>query len=31
MTKYSTETYVVQRVLSANVDHSEKLQRHNLF
>jgi hypothetical protein len=28
---YSTKTYVVQRVLSANVDHSEKLQRHNLF
>jgi hypothetical protein len=28
---YSTKTYVVQWVLSANVDHSEKLQRHNLF
>jgi hypothetical protein len=28
---YNTKTYVVQRVLSANVDHSEKLQRHNLF
>jgi hypothetical protein len=24
--EYSTKTYVVQRVLSANVDHSEKLQ-----
>jgi hypothetical protein len=29
--KYSTKTYVVQRVLSAHVDQSEKLQRHNLF
>jgi hypothetical protein len=28
---YNTKTYVVQGVLSANVDHSEKLQRHNLF
>jgi hypothetical protein len=28
---YSTKTYVVQWVLSANLDHSEKLQRHNLF
>jgi hypothetical protein len=26
MAKYSTKTYVVQRVLSAHVDHSEKLQ-----
>jgi hypothetical protein len=31
MTDYSTKTYVVQRVLSANVDHSENLQQHNLF
>jgi hypothetical protein len=31
MTEYNTKTYVMQRVLSANVDHSEKLQRHNLF
>jgi hypothetical protein len=30
-TNYSTKTYVVQRVLSATVDHSEKLQQHNLF
>jgi hypothetical protein len=29
--KYSTKTYVVQWVLSAQVDTSEKLQRHNLF
>jgi hypothetical protein len=29
--EYSTKTYVVQRVLSAQVDTSEKLQRHNLF
>jgi hypothetical protein len=29
--EYSTTTYVVQRVLSAQVDTSEKLQRHNLF
>jgi hypothetical protein len=29
--KYSTKTYVVQRVLSANMDHSEKLQPRNLF
>jgi hypothetical protein len=28
---YNTKTYVAQRVLSANVDHSEKLQRFNLF
>jgi hypothetical protein len=28
---YSTKTYVVQWVLSANVDHSANLQRHNLF
>jgi hypothetical protein len=28
---YSTKTYVVQRVLSANVDHSEKFQQYNLF
>jgi hypothetical protein len=31
MTEYNTKTYVVQRVLSAHVDHSEKLQRNNLF
>jgi hypothetical protein len=29
--EYNTKTYVVQRVLSAHVDHSEKLQRYNLF
>jgi hypothetical protein len=29
--EYSTKTYVVQRVLSAYMDQSEKLQRHNLF
>jgi hypothetical protein len=29
--EYSNKTYVVQRVLSAQVDTSEKLQRHNLF
>jgi hypothetical protein len=29
--EYSTKTYVVQRVLSAQVDTSEKLQHHNLF
>jgi hypothetical protein len=29
--EYSTKTYVVQRVLSAQVDTSEKVQRHNLF
>jgi hypothetical protein len=31
MTEYSTKTYVMQWVLSANVDQSEKLQLHNLF
>jgi hypothetical protein len=31
MEEYSTKTYVVQRVLSAQVGNSEKLQRHNLF
>jgi hypothetical protein len=31
MEEYSTKTYVVQRVLSAQVDTLEKLQRHNLF
>jgi hypothetical protein len=31
MEEYSTKTYVVQRVLSAQVDTSEKLQCHNLF
>jgi hypothetical protein len=30
-TENSTKTYDVQWVLSANVDHSEKLQQHNLF
>jgi hypothetical protein len=29
--EFNTKTYVVQRVLSAQVDASEKLQRHNLF
>jgi hypothetical protein len=29
--EYSTNTYVMQRVLSAHVDQSEKLQHHNLF
>jgi hypothetical protein len=29
--EYNTKTYVVQRVLSAQVDTSEKLQYHNLF
>jgi hypothetical protein len=29
--EYSTKTYVMQRVLSAYMDQSEKLQRHNLF
>jgi hypothetical protein len=29
--EYITKTYVVQRVLSAQVDTSEKIQRHNLF
>jgi hypothetical protein len=31
MEEYSTKTYVVQRVLSAQVDTSEKLQHHNLL
>jgi hypothetical protein len=31
MEEYSTKTYVVQRVLSAQVVTSEKLQRHNIF
>jgi hypothetical protein len=31
MDEYITKTYVAQRVLSAQVDTSEKLQRHNLF
>jgi hypothetical protein len=30
-TEYNTKTDVVQRVLSAQVDTSEKLQHHNLF
>jgi hypothetical protein len=29
--EYNTKTYVVQRVLSGQVDTSEKLQCHNLF
>jgi hypothetical protein len=29
--EYSTKTYVVQRVLSAQVDTSKKIQCHNLF
>jgi hypothetical protein len=29
--EYNTKTYVVRRVLSAQVDTLEKLQRHNLF
>jgi hypothetical protein len=29
--EYSTKTYVVQWVLSAQVETSEKLQHHNLF
>jgi hypothetical protein len=29
--EYSTKTYVVQWILSAQLDTSEKLQRHNLF
>jgi hypothetical protein len=29
--EYNTKTYVVRRVLSAQVDASEKLQCHNLF
>jgi hypothetical protein len=29
--EYNTKTYVVQQVLSSQVDTSEKLQRHNLF
>jgi hypothetical protein len=29
--EYNTKTYVVQRVLNAQVDTSEKLQCHNLF
>jgi hypothetical protein len=28
---YNTKTYVVQRILSAQVDTLEKLERHNLF
>jgi hypothetical protein len=31
MEEYNTKIYVVQRVLSAQVDTSEKLQCHNLF
>jgi hypothetical protein len=31
MEEYSTKTYVVQWVLSAQVDTSDKLQRHNFF
>jgi hypothetical protein len=29
--KYNTKTYAIQRVLSAHVDQSKKLQQHNLF
>jgi hypothetical protein len=29
--EYNTKTYMVQRVLSAQLDTSEKLQHHNLF
>jgi hypothetical protein len=29
--EYNTKTYLVQRVLSGQVDTSKKLQRHNLF
>jgi ribosomal protein L31 len=29
--EYSTKTYVVQQVLSAQVDNFDKLQCHNLF
>jgi hypothetical protein len=31
MEEYNTKTYVVQRVLSAQVDTSENIQCHNLF
>jgi hypothetical protein len=31
MEEYNTKTYVVQQVLSAQVDTSEKIQCHNLF
>jgi hypothetical protein len=31
MEEYNTKTYVVQRILSAQMDTLEKLQRHNLF
>jgi hypothetical protein len=31
MEEYNTKTYVVQRVLSAQVNTLKKLQRHNLF
>jgi hypothetical protein len=31
MEEYNTKTYVVQQVLSAQVDTLEKLQHHNLF
>jgi hypothetical protein len=31
MKEYNTKTYVVQQILSAQVDTLEKLQRHNLF
>jgi hypothetical protein len=29
--EYNTKTYVVERILSAQVDNSDKLQCHNLF
>jgi hypothetical protein len=31
MEEYITKTYVVQQILSAQVDTSEKLQQHNLY
>jgi hypothetical protein len=31
MAEYSSKTYVTQRVLSAHMDPSKKLQQHNLF
>jgi hypothetical protein len=30
-TEYNIKTYVMQQVLSAHMDYSEKLQQHNLF
>jgi hypothetical protein len=31
MAEYNTKTYAMQRVLSAHMDQSKKLQQHNLF